>query len=154
MTSEPVPVPVPVPEHPATLEELDRDECFQLLAQIVVGRIAVSQPVGSPVVVPVNFVLDRDTVVCRLDAGATLRELVRSHVSFQADAFDHAHHTGWSVLLQGVAFEVADGEIGDLLLEPWAPGAKDHWVRIVPASVTGRRLRITSAPNPDVRAYL
>ena len=31
-------------------------------------------------------------------------------------------------------------ELDRLLLRPWAPGGKDHWMRIVPDEITGRHL--------------
>src|SRR6266508_4316639 len=51
----------------AELDELDRDECFRLLASVPVGRIAVCGPGQAPLVVPVNFALDGDVIVFRTD---------------------------------------------------------------------------------------
>lgn len=62
-------------------------------------------------------------------------------MSFQVDDIDPVRQTGWTVLVQGRASEVTPWEREDLRLRPWAPGKKDHWVRIVPDSITGRRLR-------------
>jgi nitroimidazol reductase NimA-like FMN-containing flavoprotein (pyridoxamine 5'-phosphate oxidase superfamily) len=139
-------------DHPADLETLDRADCFALLASVEIGRIAVSQAGWSPLVGPVNFRLDGEVVVFRLDPGATLRGL-HQHVSFQTDAIDPVHHTGWSVLVQGIAYEASAEEVRDVDLEPWAPGAKEHWIRLVAGSVTGRRLRF-AVDQPDARAYL
>jgi hypothetical protein len=52
--------------------------------------------------------------------------------------------TGWSVLVKGRAAEVTDpfelADVTRLPLRPWAPGAKDHWIRIEPREVTGRSI--------------
>lgn len=47
----------PTTKAPA-LEDLSRDECFRLLADTTVGRLAVATPGAAPLVVPVNFLLD------------------------------------------------------------------------------------------------
>jgi hypothetical protein len=40
-----------------------------------------------------------------------------------------------------------------LHIEPWAPGEKSHWVRIVPASITGRRIQLPELRR-DRKGYL
>ena len=135
----------------AALDELSRAECLELAAGHRIGRLAVKLRVGSPLVVPVNYVLDGEVVVFRTAPGSKLTALRERPVSFQVDEFDEAHSTGWSVLIQGVGIEVEPPE--DVEIEPWAPGAKDHWVRIVPSSITGRRIRVPAWPV-DGRAYL
>ena len=49
-------------------QELSRSECFELLGQEHLGRVAVVDDWG-PALFPVNFVLDRHTVVLRTDEG-------------------------------------------------------------------------------------
>ena len=62
------------------------------------------------------------------------------------DAADEATRTGWSVVVRGALAEVTDpGDLERLRalpLYPWAPGDKGRYVRVWPASVTGRRIRI------------
>ena len=129
-------------------DELTRSECFGFLASTQVGRIAVVDDVG-PLVVPVNYVLDRYTVVFRTDEGTKL-DAAGSHnaVAFEIDEIDARTRTGWSVLLRGEATEVSDlselERLRDLSLEPWVPGAKARYARILPAVVSGRRI---SAPG-------
>ena len=52
--------------------------------------------------------------------------------------------TGWSVLVKGRAAEVTDpvelDDVTRLPLHPWAPGPKDHWIRIEANEVTGRSI--------------
>ena len=104
----------------ATLEEIDRDECLDLVGSVSVGRIAVALPGGPPFVVPVNYALDGDVVVFRSDPGSKLFALREQPVSFQVDAVDPVRRTGWSVLIQGIAQEVAQDEVEHLVVESWA----------------------------------
>ena len=132
------------PGHRVRWQELTRGECFGLLAQQQVGRVAVVDDRG-PVVFPVNFVLDRHMVVfctgegTKLDAAASC-----SRVAFEIDGFDAAVHAGWSVVVRGEAVEVTDqhelARLRKLPLLAWAPGARGRYVRILPAKLTGRRI--------------
>jgi nitroimidazol reductase NimA-like FMN-containing flavoprotein (pyridoxamine 5'-phosphate oxidase superfamily) len=115
-----------------------------LLAKERLGRVAFVDDLG-PIVVPVNFVLDRHMVVFRTDEGTKLDAACRgSRVAFEIDGADEAARTGWSVLVRGEAIEVTDpaelARLRKLPLDPWAPGAKTHYVRVLPAVLTGRRL--------------
>ena len=128
-------------------QELSKSECFGLLAKGRVGRVAFVDDLG-PIVMPVNFVLDRHMVVFRTDGGTKLDAAVRGRrVAFEIDGTDEAARTGWSVVIRGEAVEVTDRaelvRLRRLPLQPWAPGAKTHYVRILPAVLTGRRI---SAP--------
>jgi uncharacterized protein len=132
-------------------QELTRSQCFELLAREHLGRVAVIDDLG-PVVFPVNFVLDRHMVVLRTDEGTKLDAAIKgSRVAFEIDGTDTAAHTGWSVLVRGEAVEVTDpaelARLRRLPLHPWVPGAKAHYVRILPAALTGRRIRAPSDPS-------
>jgi uncharacterized protein len=134
-------------------EPIPRDECLSLLAAMAVGRFAVASPGAPPLVVPVNYVLDGDVVVFRSDAGEKVLLLRGSPASFQIDQIDPSRRTGWSVLVQGAAYEATPREVEHLHIEPWAPGEKSHWVRIVPASITGRRIELPELWR-DEKGYL
>ena len=90
------------------LEVLDRDECLQLLSGCSLGRVAVS--VGAlPVILPVNFLLDRERILIRTGPGTKLDAATRdSVVAFEVDHIDPFSHGGWSVCLTGMAREVKD----------------------------------------------
>jgi uncharacterized protein len=134
----------------ARWQELSKSECFELLAREHLGRVAVVDDRG-PVVFPVNYVLDRHMVVFRTDEGTKLDAACwGSRVAFEVDGTDAAAHTGWSVLVRGEVVEVTDPEelarLCKLRLDPWAPGAKAHYVRILPAVLTGRRIWASGGP--------
>ena len=137
-------MPPPAEPRPGQVRELTRAECFELLAGGRLGRVAVVDDLG-PVVFPVNFVLDRHTVVFRTEEGTKLHAASDGgKVCFEADGTDEAACTGWSVLVRGEITEVTDADevarLRELPLRPWAPGARDHYARILPAALTGRRI--------------
>ncbi|HEX5365136.1 MAG TPA: pyridoxamine 5'-phosphate oxidase family protein [Acidimicrobiales bacterium] len=126
------------------IEHLSPAVCWQLMASTPVGRVGVLHD-GGPEIYPVNHVVDGHSIVFRTDPGGKLHALHRSPaVCFQVDAVDPATETGWSVLLKGTGTEVADQasleRFAQLDLRYWELGPKEHWVRIVPFEVTGRRL--------------
>jgi hypothetical protein len=95
----------------------------------------------------VNYAWDGEAVVIRCDPSAKLHDLTQGEAAFEIDAIDRDHHSGWSVLVVGMAHEVdpkqwpASATHPDVLeLRPWPAGPKDRWIRLVPRSVTGRRL--------------
>jgi uncharacterized protein len=132
------------PDRVPEMEALSREECLALLSGHSVGRIAVTGRDDLPFVVPVNYELEGDTVVFRTDAGSKLDALSRRPVAFQLDSIDPLHHTGWSVLVQGIAHEAVPDELRSVHAEPWA-GPKQHWIQIVPRHISGRRIRL-----PDI----
>jgi nitroimidazol reductase NimA-like FMN-containing flavoprotein (pyridoxamine 5'-phosphate oxidase superfamily) len=136
-------------------EVLSRDECLALLVAGAVGRLAVSVADDAPFVVPVNFVMDGETVVFRSDPGTKLELALGRSVSFQLDEIDLVRQVGWSVLVRGKAYEITHWETEHLPLEPWVSGPRRRWVRIVPAEITGRRLALTEVSGAfDSRAYI
>ncbi len=129
------------------LRTMSRAESLALLASVPVGRVIFT--VGAlPAVEPVNFVVVDESVVIRTSPGAKLVGLLRDHiVAFEADEIDAAAMTGWSVTVVGFANEVGDAaEIERLkeALTAWAPGEREHFLKIGIGRVTGRRL---SAPT-------
>jgi len=131
------------------VEELDRAECLRLLAGQVIGRVAVAERDSAPLVAPVNFVLLNEWVIFRTDYGSKFRLAVLGErpVAFEVDEIDPGRRTGWSVVVNGSASELAEWEASALDLRAWAPGHKAHFVKLVPASVTGRRLHLAELPD-------
>jgi nitroimidazol reductase NimA-like FMN-containing flavoprotein (pyridoxamine 5'-phosphate oxidase superfamily) len=137
---------------PGRLTDIASDDCLELLRRCTVGRVAVNQHHIGPLVVPVNYVLDREVIVFRTDEGTKLLLLEEGPVSFQVDGFDHAHATGWSVLARGIAYEADQWEVSHLELTPWADGERTHWVRIVIGVLSGRRIELATL-EVDQRGY-
>jgi len=129
-----------------TLEHLSRDECLRLVGQVPLGRIVFTRQ-ALPAVELVNFALDDGEIVIRTDAGGKLAAATRGVVvAFEADSVDTAAHAGWSVTIVGYSRAVTDSEEIRRLertgLVPWAPGNRDHFIRVSPTIVNGRRLAV------------
>ncbi|MEY2420278.1 MAG: uncharacterized protein QOI95_345 [Acidimicrobiaceae bacterium] len=135
------------------LEELEHEDCVRLLASRSIGRLAVAVDERGPLVVPVNYVLDGEIVVFRSGPGSKLHASRHTPVSFEVDDIDPFHRTGWSVLVRGVAYEVTEREAEHLAIEPWAPGDKHHWIRVLPTEITGRTIRLPEG-TWETRGYL
>lgn len=136
----------------ARWQELTKRECFELLSQEHLGRIALVDTWG-PIVFPVNYVLDHHTVVFRTGQGTKLDAAsTRPRVSFEADGTDALAHAAWSVVVRGEAVEVTEpaelARLRELSLHPWAPCAGHRYVRILPAALTGRRISMSAEALP------
>lgn len=132
------------PTDHAGLETLPFETCLRLLASVPVGRVGFYAD-GEVVVLPVNHAVDGQDVVFRTASGSKLTAAEEQElVAFEADDYDVASRSGWSVLINGRARVVYDeAEVQRLSrfnLHPWVT-AVEHpfWVRIHPTSVTGRR---------------
>jgi nitroimidazol reductase NimA-like FMN-containing flavoprotein (pyridoxamine 5'-phosphate oxidase superfamily) len=142
----------------SVLEQLSRDECMRLMGSVPVGRIVYTRQ-ALPAVELVNFALDDGDIIIRTDAGSKLAAATRGAVvAFEADSVDDAGQTGWSVTVVGQSSAVTDGaEIGHLeqiALTPWAPGRRDHFIRISPTIVNGRRVGAErQAGSSDARRF-
>ena len=128
----------------ASLEELPRDECLRLIATAAVGRIVYTRR-ALPAVELVNFAIHEGDIVIRTSPSGKLAAAVRGAVvAFEADALDPAGKTGWSVTAIGRSREVSDpaeaGRLRRIGLSSWAPGEREHYIRIRPEIVNGRRL--------------
>jgi nitroimidazol reductase NimA-like FMN-containing flavoprotein (pyridoxamine 5'-phosphate oxidase superfamily) len=131
----------------ASLEELGRAECLDLLATAAVGRVGLLVD-GRPEVLPVNYALDGDTVLFRTAEGTVLNQASLAVVAFEVDHLDSDTHSGWSVLVQGTARDIGDAidhtseRQRQLSLITWAPGRRPRWFQVHPDKITGRRLRV------------
>jgi|SRR3954447_22684720 nitroimidazol reductase NimA-like FMN-containing flavoprotein (pyridoxamine 5'-phosphate oxidase superfamily) len=134
------------------VEELTTTECRELLAEHHFGRLGFVEQVGIlPLIVPVNYLLDDDTVVFRTDRGSKLAAAIHhAPVAFEIDGVDPEHRVGWSVLVRGHAEEVLDDtkcrQLQQTPLRAWTPKEKHRYVCITPSQVIGRRIRIDDVP--------
>src|ERR1700712_3636619 len=132
-------------EQPGGGADLPPDACWALLRSVETGRLGVTSN-GDPDIFPVNFVVDRGTVVFRTAAGATMTAALSGRVAFEADGLDPEANQAWSVVIKGRAeavkklYELLDTTA--LPLFPWHPSPKHHLIRIVVEEITGRRFAI------------
>jgi hypothetical protein len=133
------------------LAQLSRDECLRLMGSVPVGRIVYTRQ-ALPAVELVSFALDGGDIVIAAVAGGRLAAATRGAVvAFEADSVDVAGRAGWSVTVVGHATAVTDveeiGRLEQLPLTPWAPGKRDHFVRISSSIVNGRRIEAGQLPR-------
>lgn len=122
-------------------EVLPREECFDLLRSVPVGRIGLSMA-ALPVVLPVNFAVDGDRLVVRTAAGSKLdAALAGAVVAFEADHYDVDTGAAWSVLVRGSAAVLTAVDDVDLNVDSWVADQSDQWVMITTDLVSGRRSR-------------
>ena len=127
------------------LRVLSPEECFDLLDPGGIGRGGFTAA-GGIMMLPVNFAVTGKVIVFRTAPGTLLALCANAQVSFEADHLDEVLRQGWSVLVQGRAHQVtAELEVKHLEdrthLQPWATGARDVYLRITPARISGRRIQ-------------
>jgi len=130
---------------------LSATESWDLLASVPLGRLVTSVE-GQPEIFPVNFVVQRRTVLFRTAEGTKLvSTAINNRVLFEAD--DHDAAEGWSVIVKGTARmlrtneQIQEAEQAQLL--PWIATLKQHYVRVLPISISGRRFRFGPEPDPE-----
>ncbi|ANS70185.1 hypothetical protein SLINC_7961 [Streptomyces lincolnensis] len=131
---------------------LGRQECLRLLAKVPVGRVVYTRH-ALPAVLPINFSLGTDSaVLLRTSPGSDLvRAIAGVVVAFEADEFDAATRSGWSVVVTGRATVVTDPAEHERLAQSgptsWMPLRETVFVRIDSEMVTGRELGGTRVPQ-------
>ncbi len=135
-----------VPTDHTGLRVLGMDESLGLLASIEVGRLAFHLD-GEIVVLPVVHTVDGVDVCFQTAGDSKIGVAVnRERVSYEADSYDTASRSGWSVLVHGTAVRVTDdeeaGRLDDVGRSPWVPAPEGGftWVRVRTQSVSGREL--------------
>jgi nitroimidazol reductase NimA-like FMN-containing flavoprotein (pyridoxamine 5'-phosphate oxidase superfamily) len=135
----------------AVLESLDEAECMQLISPGGLGRLGYSGRFGLTVM-PVNYRIHEGSIVFRTEQDSPMDEDLRTgiagaeyQVAFEVDDADSDAREGWSVLIQGGAHHVdSPEEYASVLesgVESWAGGKREHFLRILPTRITGRRVR-------------
>jgi nitroimidazol reductase NimA-like FMN-containing flavoprotein (pyridoxamine 5'-phosphate oxidase superfamily) len=135
----------------AHVEHMDEAECLRLISGGGVGRIAYSGQFGLAVL-PVSYQLLEGSIVVRTPLGSATDEDLRTgirgadyRVTFEIDQVGHDAQEGWFVVIRGPAHHV---EADDDCLSAWLRARRaserhmpEHFVRITPAQIIGRRLR-------------
>jgi len=141
---------------------LDEQQCWTLLSETSVGRLAVTAG-GRPDVFPVNYKVDQQTLIFQTGNGTKLDAIqADANVALEADVVSAEFGMAWSVVVKGRAV-VTDPTTTTLdtlgrALFPWQGVEKENFIRITPEQVTGRRFT-TAAPttwqsslNDEIRA--
>lgn len=131
--------------------KLSFDDCWELLSSANVGRLAIIVD-GHPEIFPVNFVVERRSIVFRTAAGTKLWGSAKEEpAAFEIDGYEPTTEEAWSVVARGgtALIDSVDEQsaVDALGLEPWEPGTKAHYVRLSPKALTGRRFKVNA---PDI----
>lgn len=131
-----------------TLVEIDIDTCMDLLETAEVGRLGYITEQGDPLIVPINHLLDDGEIVFRTAPGSKLAVALResgSPVVYEVDEYDASTRSGWSVTVRGriepILDQIRTAHLDRTGHRAWVDDLQRiHWVRIVPDSVSGRRI--------------
>jgi nitroimidazol reductase NimA-like FMN-containing flavoprotein (pyridoxamine 5'-phosphate oxidase superfamily) len=120
-----------------------------LMANVALGRLVTAVD-GQSEIFPINFVVQERTILFRTAEGTKLvSAAINDRVLFEVD--QHNLDEGWSVIVKGNARVVRSDEDLDAAAQagllPWTATTKQHFVRIRPLNVTGRRFAFGIAPN-------
>jgi uncharacterized protein len=127
------------------VEDMSRSEALDRLQRhSFVGRIAFIVD-GRPMIMPVNYLADRDALVFCTGEGTKLSRLRGgASVAFEVDDSRPLDHSGWSVVIEGTAAEITDPKelerLGRGPLKSWAVRPTAHWIRVTYEHVSGRRI--------------
>jgi hypothetical protein len=126
------------------------------MASVPVGRVIYTRQ-ALPAVELVNFGLDKGDIIIRTDHSGKLAAATRGAVvAFEADSVDTDRRAGWSVTAIGRSQEVTDPDeiirLARIGLCSWAPGDREHYIRIAPELLNGRRLSAAASGASDDRA--
>lgn len=131
---------------PATgkLETISDAECVRHLRSHDLGRIAIVDRKGHPLIFPVNYFFDEGVVVFRTGPGTKLDLAPGALVGFQIDSWDREAGAGWSVLVTGIAHDITEprgaptARMRHWPVQPAAPGSREHWIGIWANEIAGR----------------
>jgi Pyridoxamine 5'-phosphate oxidase len=132
------------------VERLDEAECLRLISAGGVGRLAYSSRAGLAVL-PVRYQLDEGSIVFRTVLDSPTDEDLRTgirgaefRVSFEIDEVGQDAQVGWIVFVQGDAHHMdSDDDRTSAWPHDFPPrgsGRREHFLRITPTCITGRRL--------------
>jgi nitroimidazol reductase NimA-like FMN-containing flavoprotein (pyridoxamine 5'-phosphate oxidase superfamily) len=117
-------------------EVLDVQECWRLLREASVGRLAVIVD-DHPDVFPVNYKVDNESIVFRTGTGTKQQALDAGiPVALEADRVSAEFGVAWGVVVKGRAVRATSTDqaidaVGRALF-PWQGIGKEYLVRIEP----------------------
>lgn len=128
-------------------EELSEERCWELLCSQDTGRFGFNYK-NRVMILPVSYLVHDRAIYFRTSAAGTIGDAVpRLSSSFEIDEAQPERSEGWSVLVSGPSSHVQEPELltylwGQAMEEPWAGGARNDFIRIHAAVVTGRHVHL------------
>jgi nitroimidazol reductase NimA-like FMN-containing flavoprotein (pyridoxamine 5'-phosphate oxidase superfamily) len=134
------------------VEVLDDDTSWELVTSRPVGRLAASVA-GRVELWPVNFAVEDRAIYIRSEDGTKLAAVGGTDIVFEVDSVSDQFEVGWSVIARGCLEELTDvhavAKAERLQLRTWSPTGKPHWLRLVPAELSGRRITKVAGFHTD-----
>lgn len=126
------------------MEHFTEAEALDLAATVPIGRIVYSR-YALPAVFIVTFKMDGRDPVFRTRKGSMFGAAVaETVVAFEVDRIDETARNGWCVTFLGraklITSPAEQARLAGLGVDPWAPGVRDHFIKIVAEKVIGRRI--------------
>ena len=122
----------------ADRDALSERECWELLATVSVGQLALSVR-ALPMIVPVQYYLDgRRLALCLGHHELPERSLDQTIIAFAADSIDPVTRSGWLVQVQGRSVMPRGLRIGTDCGWP----AAAQVVEIEPGTISGHRVHL------------
>jgi nitroimidazol reductase NimA-like FMN-containing flavoprotein (pyridoxamine 5'-phosphate oxidase superfamily) len=122
--------------------ELDEETCWTYLSGASVGRLAVRAEEGVDIF-PINVKVKDRVIYFRSAPGSKLMDITRFPL-VAVEVEGESLGSRWSIVVKGEAQRMSsDADIhasGVMNLETLTPTEKQNFVRILPNSVTGRKV--------------
>lgn len=137
----------------SVIDKLDPARCRALLGTATLGRVAVIAE-GWPLVVPVNYRFEGDTVLFHVVPGTKLAGADLSRVTFEVDEVAPDGHSGWSVLVQGIGYDITTAldtqaeRLRSLRVPSALDGDTDRVVEVIAEIISGWRVRPGERDDP------
>ena len=131
---------IPSGQAQAQVQWLETDECWRLLQDAAMCRLALVDADGDPAIYPVNIRVRNGAVLIRSAEDAKVRSLLeRPRVALETDG--GALRVRWSVIARGTAEVTGEGDDADGEDDTgsWFPGEKSCLIRITVEAITGKR---------------
>ena len=127
------------------LQQLSRTKALELLGSVRLGRLVFTHQ-ALPAIRPVNHLVEGESVIVRVTAGAAITAAAGRGgvvVAYEADSIDADTQLGWSVIVVGTARLLTDERAAARYrtrLRPWISGTVDDVITISADVVTGYRM--------------
>jgi Pyridoxamine 5'-phosphate oxidase len=125
------------------MTEITTQEAMRRLGSVGLGRVVFTSR-ALPAIQPVTHLIEDGHVIIRTDENMALVNAARAErgtvVAYQADELDPTSHTGWSVVITGLARLVENPEEAagyEKALRRQVHGKKGCVIRIYPELVAG-----------------
>lgn len=138
------------------VEHISTAECWELLQQSALGRLALVRDDGTPDIFPVNHLAHEGSLYVRTARDSKLLHIAHHPVAaFEVDG--ETESTRWSVVVRGPIERVtSDAELRDSgvrELRSWSPTHKLFAIRLTAHTVTGRRFAKSDGRADEPRAF-